>query len=127
MKFKNLLLLATAILIFSSGAANPPGDYYRLIGREIQIHGPSNLDTLGVALNKKACERMIKALSLKDEELFSMVIKSDDILRIKKNTRIFVADVYLFEGQAKVVIFNGIYKGMSGYIPIEWLLGTSNN
>jgi hypothetical protein len=85
------------------------------------------LDTLGVALNKKACERMIKALSLKDEELFSMVIKSDDILRIKKNTRIFVADVYLFEGQAKVVIFNGIYKGMSGYIPIEWLLGTSNN
>lgn len=110
-------------LIFSCLASSVFAEYTELVGKVAEIHGPNHWQKLGVALNKKRCDDLIYSSRNRDKETFTAVLKSYDVLRVEKNTKVFVQDVELFKNRAHVIIESGMYKGMSGWIPIEWLDG----
>lgn len=116
--FTAFIFVCSLLVCFSSFAK-----YVELIGRRAEIHGPYCWDTLGVAVNKEHFILMRSVLDTRDEKLFLEVLKCYDILRIEKNTKVFVVYTEPLQRCAQVVILSGIYKGMSGLIPIEWLDG----
>lgn len=100
-------------------------EYSDLIGKEIVMRGPYSWQRLGVALDEKIGDDLIYAYRLRDKTAFMAVLESYDVLRVPKDTKVFVLDTEIFKGRAHVVLTSGFYKGMSGWIPIEWLRGNN--
>lgn len=96
-------------------------EYPELTGREMQLNGPFCWERLGVALNEKLCDDLIYTSRKHDKKEFTTILESYDVLRVMKGTKVFVQDVEIFKGMARVTIMTGIYKGMSGWVPLEWL------
>ena len=118
-------LLLVLIFSFSSlGFAQ----YAQLVGKRAEVHGPFCWDTLGVALDKESCDLMIRVIRMADKKMFKALLKATEIVRIDKNAKVLVMDTEVFEGRAKVVILSGSegFKGVSGWIPIEWLKGNEH-
>ena len=101
--------------------------YSCLIGREVTMHGPYSWQRLGVALNEKIGDDLIYAYRMRDKNAFTAILESYDVLRVTKDTRVLVLGEELLKGKAHVVITSGIYKGMSGWVPIEWIKGNSRH
>jgi hypothetical protein len=118
---KNIVIYTLLFLLAFSPAAF--AEYVELVGKRVEIHGPYCYDRLGVALDKKTCDSLREALNPRSKVMFDTLLNSFSVLRITKNTKALVLSVEILEGRAKVVILTGIYKGMSGWIPIEWLKG----
>jgi hypothetical protein len=100
-------------------------EYQELIGRELTIHGPYSWQRLGVALNEKTADDLIYAYRMRDKTAFMAMLESYDVLRVTKDTKVFVLDAEIFKGRAHVVVTSGFYKGMSGWVPVEWLKGNN--
>ncbi|MDD3151046.1 MAG: hypothetical protein PHV68_09490 [Candidatus Gastranaerophilales bacterium] len=101
-------------------------DYDDLVGKRIEIHGPFCWEKMGVALDEKNHEISKQSLEFCNKRVYRKAIYSDShfadaILGIEKNTKALVVDVSYLEAKAKVIILTGLHKGMSGWIPIEWL------
>ncbi|MBN3040922.1 MAG: hypothetical protein JW867_07325 [Candidatus Omnitrophica bacterium] len=96
-------------------------EYYFLVGKWVEINGPENWETLGVGLDERTCDRINSALYFDDKYLFERLCQDYNIFRIKNHSSAMVLDVKLFERKAKVMVFNGLYRRESGWIPIEWL------
>ena len=120
MIFKLKFFLLTLIL-----AVIAPGlsfcQYAALDAKAIYINGPESYDLVGVALSQKACDKLIAVMALKDAFEFEQALNSPNILRIKNHTPALVLAVDFFAGKAKVIIAEGLQKGYSGWVPIEWL------
>lgn len=110
-------------ILFFSFCPNGFSQYADLVGKGIKINGPENRSIIGVALNKKTCDELIGALHREDTEHFDKVLESFKVVRIKNHTNAVVLDTKIFENKAKVTILSGMYKSVSGWIPIEWLDG----
>jgi hypothetical protein len=93
------------------------------VGKRIEIHGPDCWDILGVGLDEEICDLLIRASQSRDKKMFNQILQSFRVMRIRNNAKALVVDAKILEGKAKVILFTGIYKGMSGWIPIEWLRG----
>jgi hypothetical protein len=102
-------------------------DYSDLIGREIALHGPYSWQRLGVALNEKMADDLVYAYRMRDKTAFLGMLESYDVLRVTKDTKVLVLDAEVFKGKAHVVLTSGFYKGMSGWVPIEWLKGNDRH
>jgi len=100
-------------------------EYSDLIGRELTIHGPYSWQRLGVALNEKMGDDLIYAYRMRDKTAFIAMLESYDVLRVTKDTKVLVLDAEILKGRAHVVLTSGFYKGMSGWIPVEWLKGNN--
>lgn len=122
MKSKMLFIICFLLLSFTFYPMTF-AEYAQLVGKRVEIHGPSCWDTLGVALDKTTCDELRETLNPENKGIFETLLTSYKILRITKNTKALVLDAEIIEGKAHVVILTGIYKGMSGWIPIEWLDG----
>jgi hypothetical protein len=121
---KNFLFtLFITLILFLLSPLQVLADYASLVGRRVEIHGPYCWDTLGVALDSQTCDNLRAALHSQDKKMFITLLNSFGILRITKNTKALVLNVEVLEGRANIVILTGIYRGMSGWIPLEWLLG----
>lgn len=127
-----VFLICMLILSFAKGGFGEiyqeyADDYCQLIGKQITIHGPFCWDTLGVARNRRTCAFLIDVLDLGDEVTYNAIIHalpySLQIMRTDKNTKAIVTEVELFERRAKVILLEGYYRGMSGWVPLEWLQG----
>jgi hypothetical protein len=102
-------------------------DYPGLVGREISLHGPYSWQRLGVALNEKMADDIIYAYRMRDKTAFLGMLESYDVLRVTKDAKVLVLDAEVFKGKAHVVLTSGLYKGMSGWVPIEWLKGNDQH
>ena len=102
-------------------------EYPELIGRELTMHGPYSWQSLGVALSERKGDDLIYAYRMRDKNAFTAILESYDVLRVTKDTRVLVLDEELLKGKAHVVITSGIYKGMSGWVPIEWIKGNNRH
>ncbi|MEI8349255.1 MAG: hypothetical protein WCI77_03785 [Candidatus Omnitrophota bacterium] len=122
---KKIVFIAFIFLCSSLICVSSFAKYAELVGKRAEIHGPYCWDTLGVALSEEHFALMRSALETKDEKLFSEVLKCYNILRIEKNTKVFVLYTETLARRAQVVILTGIYRGMSGWIPLEWLDGNN--
>lgn len=114
-------------LVFSCFTAHETFAEYasESIGSEITMHGPYSWQRLGVALTEKAGDDLIYAYRMRDKTAFMAVLESYDVLRVTKGTKVLVLDTEIIKGRAHVVLTSGFYKGMSGWIPVEWLSGNS--
>ena len=99
--------------------------YYELVGKYIEINGPDNFSEVGIAFSENTCDKLIQAINFKSEKDFNNLLEYADIARVKNHTSAFVVDAKYFEGKAKVVVLSGLHKGISGWIPIEWLAKNS--
>lgn len=122
MKLKLKMLYLLFFLLFSFC---PKGysQYAKLIGKWVEIHGPQYWDVIGMAVDEQSCEKLIDAYHADNTKIFNAVLKSFDVMRIDNNSQAIVLDTRILEGKARVLLFTGIYKGTSGWIPIEWLKG----
>ena len=110
------------LLVFSCGISYETfAEYYESVGRELPMCGPYSWQKLGIALNERTSDDLIYAYRMRDKSAFTAVLESFDVLRVTNNTRVLVLDEELLKGRARVVITNGMYKGMSGWVPIEWI------
>jgi hypothetical protein len=67
---------------------------------------------------------MIAALYAGDDQDFKdLLLYSYKVMRVSYNAKALVLDTKVFEGKAKVIIITGVYRGMTGWVPIEWLKG----
>ncbi|MFH1771568.1 MAG: hypothetical protein ABH872_02015 [Candidatus Omnitrophota bacterium] len=102
-------------------------EYADLVGKRVQLNGPFCWDTLGVAFDEHTHDILAQTLSFEDEISYRRVIyKSSyayETLRTKKNTKAIVLDVDYAKRCAKVSLFEGIDRGITGWIPLEWLDG----
>ncbi|MFA5007701.1 MAG: hypothetical protein WC546_00560 [Candidatus Omnitrophota bacterium] len=122
MKIKFIFL--TVFLFLSYAFLSFAGyDYASLVGREVQVLGPYSWERLGVALTKAAADDLIYAYRTQDKDAFTKMLASFNVLRIIPGTKVLVLDADVFKGSAHIVIMSGFYKGMSGWIPVEWLSG----
>ena len=122
-KLKVFLL---ALIFAASFAGSSFCQYAALDAKTIYINGPKDYDWIGVALSRKACDKLIAVLALEDAREFKRVLDSPNILRIANHTPAYVLLVDFFAGQAKVVIAEGLQKGYSGWAPIDWLKDNQN-
>jgi len=99
--------------------------YYELVGKYIEINGPRNCPEVGVAFSESTCDKLIRAIHYKTKGDFDRLLEYFDVARVKNHTSAFVVDAKYFEGKAKVVVLSGLHKGISGWIPIEWLANNS--
>lgn len=102
-------------------------DYYDLVGKEVTMHGPYSWQRLGVALNERTCDDLVYAYRMRDKTAFMAMLESYEVLRVPKDTKVLVLDAEIFKGRAHVVLTSGIYKGMSGWIPVEWIKGNKSS
>lgn len=99
------------------------GQYADLVGKWVKINGPFGWRILGVALDEDTCDELILMSRHAGRINFDKTLNSFNVLRIKNHTHAVVIEVKLFEGKAKVLLLSGMYKGMSGWVPLEWLDG----
>jgi len=110
------------LLVFSCGISHETfAEYYESVGKELPMGGPYSWQKLGIALNERTSDDLIYAYRMRDKSAFTAVLESFDVLRVTNDTRVLVLDEELLKGRARVVITNGMYKGMSGWVPIEWI------
>jgi len=95
--------------------------YASLDSKAIYINGPRDYDLIGVALSQKACDKLMAIMALEDDLEFKQALESADILRIENHTPALVLEVKLFEAKAKVIIAEGLQRGYSGWVPVDWL------
>ena len=122
MKKNVLFIICFSLFLF---IFYPPvfAGYEELIGKRIEIHGPYGYNMLGVALDKQTCDQLISALSPRNKAIFDTLLQSYQVMRIEGDTKALVLDTEPIEGRAHIIILSGFYKGMSGWIPLEWLSG----
>lgn len=97
-------------------------EYAWLCGKWAELHGPLPHTHIGVSLDEKTCDRLMSVLATDDYGKFDeLLLRDHRILRVENNSKVVVLDTRIFEGKARVVVFTGLYKGMSGWVPIEWL------
>ena len=96
-------------------------DYAHLVGKRVKINGPAWWSNLGVALTEGECNKLIVASYYEDRKALKAVLESFDIMRVKNHVSAIVVDTKIFEAKAKVILLRGLYKGMSGWVPIAWL------
>jgi len=118
---KYLVIPVLVLIICFSGQLAGFCQYYDLNGQQVQINGPKDWETIGIALDESACDELIAVVEAKDQCAFNKFLKSYDVLRIPNGSTALVLDVKLLEGKAKVMIFKTIYEGESGWIPLSWL------
>tara|TARA_B100000315_G_C14462807_1_gene534530 strand:- start:16 stop:453 length:438 start_codon:yes stop_codon:yes gene_type:complete len=119
--FKLLRVFSIVLFLCCFALGNGFCEYYNLVGKWVELHGPSDFQTLGIALDKATCDRVIAGVKYDDQAFFTRLIKDYDIFRVQNYASAMVLDVKLFEGKAKVMVFNTAYKRESGWVPIEWL------
>ena len=117
-RFKVLFLVFILSFSFSMSGFS---QYADLVGKWAQISGPWSWRTLGVALDEETCEVLGSIFRYGGRVNFDKILGSFNILRIKNHTSVLILDVKLSESRAKIVILSGMYKGMTGWIPLEWL------
>jgi len=122
---KKIVFIAFIFLCSSLVGMSSYAKYAELVGKRAEIHGPYCWDTLGVALTQEHFALMRSALETGDKKLFLEVLECYNILRIEKKTKVFVVYTETIARRAQVVILTGIYRGMSGWIPLEWLDGNN--
>lgn len=115
-----LFFLFACFLLFSPGISL---GYSELDGRWIELHGPYCWQTLGVALDEEVCDLLRDASLALDKKKFSDVLAMFRVLRIEKNTKVVVLEMKISEDKAKVLLLTGLYKGQTGWVPLEWLQG----
>jgi len=93
------------------------------MGRWVEIHAPDDWCVLGIALDEEACDSLIEAFQSGNKYRFRAALAASEVLRIDRNEKAIVDDLLILEGKAKVILLTGLYKGTSGWIPIEWLDG----
>ena len=118
---KYLVMPVLVLMICFSGQFSGFCQYYNLDGKQVQINGPEDWDTIGIALDESACDKLIAIAETKDQSSFSQFLKNYDILRIPNGSSALVLDIKLLERKAKVMIFRTIYEGESGWVPLSWL------
>lgn len=118
---KRLTFVMLLTVFFCSLPCQSFAEYSELIGKELKMQGPYSWQRLGVALNKNKGDDLIYAYRMYDKDAFTALLASYDVLRVPKDTKVFVLDEEILRGRAHVVITTGIYEGMSGWIPVEWL------
>ena len=99
-------------------------DIVDLVGKRVQIHGPYYLDYIGMARNEKTCDFLVAAAQSDSARLFEKVFAAYDIMLIENHAPAMVIKIDAQENMAKVYIFSGLYKGTTGWVPLQWL---SNN
>ena len=124
MNMKSKLVLITCILLLSNFFI-ASAQYAELVGKWVEINGPRYWKTLGVCLDERACDRLICVIEQGGQSDFELELYSYRTLRIKNHTAAMVLEAKLNEGKAKVLLLNGLHKGFSGWIPIEWLANNS--
>lgn len=97
--------------------------YADLSGKSVEINGPQNARIIGVAIKEDACDELIIMSRHGGWSNFNRALDSVDVIRIKNHVRAVVMEVKLFEGKAKILLVSGVYQGLTGWIPIEWLDG----
>lgn len=118
MKILTLTLIVAVCISFSAFA-----EYAGLDGKWVEIKGPRYWDFLGLAPDKETCDDLSYAFSWEDKHEFNYYLESFDIIRIKNNTSAVLLDVDINGNKAKVTLIEGLYRGHSGWIPIQWLKG----
>ncbi|UCC94604.1 MAG: hypothetical protein JSW40_07275 [Candidatus Omnitrophota bacterium] len=101
--------------------------YAELVGEWVEIHGPFCWDKLAVARDEETCDLMNYALCINSKTMFLRIWESTDVVGITKNTKAMVLETKPLEYKAKVLILTGINKGITGWIPIEWLHCNTKN
>lgn len=122
-KIKIGIIIGILTLSFS---LNSFASYEELVGKWVKINGPCHRNIIGLAFNKKACDRVNITFRYGNRENLEAVLDSFDILRIKNHVSALVLDIELFEDRARVVILSGANKGISGWVPLSWLDGNEN-
>jgi len=118
---KYLVIPLLVLIICFSGQFGGFCQYYDLNGKQVKINGPEDWETIGIALDELACDKLIAATEAKDQCSFNKFLRNYDILRIPNGSTALVLDVKLFEGKAKVMVLKTMYEGESGWIPLSWL------
>ncbi|MDD4954636.1 MAG: hypothetical protein PHP17_01155 [Candidatus Omnitrophica bacterium] len=120
-----ILMFSLGLLVFSCFMPHATFAEYasESIGNEVTLHGPYSWQRLGVALDKKIGDDLIYAYRMRDKTAFMTLLNSYDVLRVTKDTKVIVLDTETLKGRAHVAILTGFYKGMSGWVPVEWLKG----
>lgn len=126
MRIKSLFITFLLILFLAFPLATFAGYYASLVGKRVEIHGPYRWDTLAVAQDKQTCDQLKAALDPRSKEIFVTLLNSFKVVRITKNTKALVLDIEVLEGRAQIIILTGIYRGVSGWVPLEWLRGNEN-
>jgi hypothetical protein len=123
MKHTNSFLILASVFIGSLVfCISSFAEYASLCGKWAELHGPLSYKHIGVSLDEKTCAGVIGMLRAKNHKKFDkLLLKNYQILRVENKTKVLVLMTDVFEGKAKVVIFSGLYHGMSGWVPIEWL------
>jgi len=119
---KRILVLLVFLLFLPIAGFS---QYYELVGKYIEINGPDDFSEVGVAFSESTCDKLIHAINYKSKRDFDGLLEYFDVARVKNHTSAFVVDAKYFEGKAKVVVLSGLHKGISGWIPIEWLARNS--
>lgn len=114
-----LLLLLFAVFICLSAFA----EYARLDGKSVQLNGPFGRRIIGVAVDQATCDELALMLRRGGRRNFEAMLDSPDVLRVANHSAALVQDVQLFEGRAKITLLCGLYRGMTGWVPLEWLQG----
>ncbi|MDD3295740.1 MAG: hypothetical protein PHU64_00075 [Candidatus Omnitrophica bacterium] len=117
-----LVIFLLGFLVCGAGFSQ----YVELDGKRIIINGPSKFKNLGVAPDKDVCDALIVAAEYGDKELFEGILNSFDVIRIKNNSSAVVIEEDLFGYKAKVLLVSGLHRGLSGWIPIDWLKNNQN-
>lgn len=99
------------------------GQYADLTGKSVELNGPVNSRIIGVAITEDACDELVIMSRYGGWSNFNKALDSYNVIRVKNHTSAVVMEVNLFEGTAKILLTRGVYDGMSGWVPIEWLDG----
>jgi len=114
----SVFLLTSFIFILPKASA----EYYtELLEKRVKIHGPSNLDTVSLALEEKMCGYLQETLHPENLYMFKTMLNSYKIVSIRNDSPAIVKNLEILNGRAKVIMLTCPYKGLSGWIPLEWL------
>jgi hypothetical protein len=124
MKLKKSFICMAFFIVSMVIAYSCFAQYAFIVGKRAQLNGPFGYKHLGVALDKHACDYMILKLQDQDQKKFEDYLLSDHrIMRIENNSPVLVLITEVFEGKAHIVLYSSFYRGMSGWVPVEWLDG----
>jgi len=114
-------LFMIGLCVFCS--QNSFAEYASLVGKRIEISGPKQWLHLGVALDAGTGDQLVLAHQEQDSRFLRVLLVSPDVLRIRNKSKGIVLDVDLFKKRAYVQLCTGVYSGLKGWIPVEWLDG----
>ena len=109
-------------ILLCSFCLNTSAQYADLVGKWVMIKGPANWEYVGIAYDEGFSDHLIVAYECSDRQYFKNLLESFKVLKIKNYTSAILLDTNIFEGKAKVALLSGPNKGMSGWIPIKWLI-----